>query len=79
MKAAVQSGCQIMLVRMWDEDGNAEQEIKRVVGSRARLCPLCNPRAASVLTVYKSVLVCLRTADQIRQVVQSVQQVALKR
>ena len=79
VKAAVQSGCQIMLVRIWDEDGNAEQEIKRVVGSRARLCPLCNPRAATVLTVYKSVLVCLKSTDQIKQAVESVQQVAPKR
>jgi predicted GIY-YIG superfamily endonuclease len=66
--AAVQSGCKIRLVRIWEEDGNAEQEIKRVIGSRARLCPICNPKKAStVLAVYKSVLVDLDTPDQVQK------------
>jgi predicted GIY-YIG superfamily endonuclease len=70
--AAVDSGCQIVLVRIWNEDGNAEQEIKRVVGSRARLCPICNPKAANVLNVYKSAFVRVTTAEQVIHALESV-------
>ncbi len=68
VKAAVKSGSKIVLVRIWAEDGNAEQEIKRVVGSRARLCPLCNPHAKGVMKVYKSSIVYLDSLAKVRQV-----------
>jgi len=64
--AAVRNGSKIVLVRIWAEDGNAEQEIKRVVGSRARLCPLCNPAAIRQMKAYKSVLVSFCTAEEVR-------------
>src|SRR3989442_14561814 len=72
VSAAVTNGCQILLVIIWNEDGNAEQEIKRIVGSRARLCPICNPKAANVLKVYKSVFVRLTTAEQVAHALKSV-------
>jgi hypothetical protein len=71
VKAAVKNGSIIILVRIWDEDGNAEQEIKRVVGSRVRLCPVCNQRAASRMTAYKSVMVHLRNVEEITQALAS--------
>jgi predicted GIY-YIG superfamily endonuclease len=67
VKAAVNNGSKIVLVRIWAEDGNAEQEIKRVVGSRARLCPLCNPKARDVMKVYKSSIVYLDTLEKVRR------------
>ena len=54
--AAVRNGSKIVLVRIWSGDGNAEQEIKRS-GSRARLCPICNPNALRRMTVYKTTAV----------------------
>jgi len=71
VKAAVKNGSRIILVRIWAEDGNAEQEIKRVVGSRVRLCPVCNHRAANRMTAYKSVMVHLRNAEEITQALAS--------
>lgn len=64
VKAAIANGSRVILVRIWAEDGNAEQEIKRVVGSRARLCPVCNPRAQSVMAVYKSKMVHVEKPEQ---------------
>jgi hypothetical protein len=58
--AAVRSGSKVTLVRIWAGDGNAEQEFKRC-GSRARLCPLCNPNAARRMTAYKSKLLNIDT------------------
>ena len=66
VKAAVNNGSKIVLVRIWEEDGNAEQEIKRVIGSRARLCPLCNPKARDVMKAYKSSIVYLDTLEKVR-------------
>lgn len=71
VKAAVNHGSRIILVRIWAEDGNAEQEIKRGVGSRGRLCPVCNHRAAHRMTAYKSVMVHLRNEDEIKQALAS--------
>jgi predicted GIY-YIG superfamily endonuclease len=72
VKAAVQNKSRITLVRIWAGDGNAEQEIKRVVGSRGRLCPVCNPKAASRTQVYKSVLLNLHTVAEIDQSLKAV-------
>ena len=72
VKAAVNNGSRIVLVRLWAEDGNAEQEIKRSVGSRARLCPLCNPNAKGVMRSYKSVLVYFNTVETVEQSLGSV-------
>jgi hypothetical protein len=52
-------------VRLWNEDGNAEQEIKRS-GSRARLCPVCNPKTIHVFRAYRSALVYLGTVEEVR-------------
>jgi predicted GIY-YIG superfamily endonuclease len=71
VKAAVNHGSRIILVRIWAEDGNAEQEIKRVVRSGVRLCPVCNDRAALRMTAYKSVMVHLRNEEEIRQALAS--------
>jgi predicted GIY-YIG superfamily endonuclease len=78
VKAAINNGSQIVLVRIWAEDGNAEQEIKRVIGSRAKLCPLCNPKAKDVMKSYKSVLVSFSTVEMVRRAAHSVAQ-TLKR
>jgi predicted GIY-YIG superfamily endonuclease len=67
VKAAVGNGSKIVLVRVWAEDGNAEQEIKRVVGSRARLCPVCNPRAAKIMAAYRSKMVRVESPEQASQ------------
>jgi predicted GIY-YIG superfamily endonuclease len=72
VKAAVNNGSRIVLVRVWDEDGNAEQEIKRVMHSLVRLCPVCNQRAAKRMAVYKSVLVHLRTTEDVKRALASV-------
>lgn len=72
VRAAVNTGSSIVLVRIWGEDGNAEQEIKRVMHSLVRLCPLCNDRAANRMKVYKSVLVHLRTAEEVKRALASV-------
>jgi predicted GIY-YIG superfamily endonuclease len=74
VKAAVNQGSRIVLVRLWAEDGNAEQEIKRVVGSRARLCPICNPNASSVMKAYKSTLVYFDSVKTEQQALGSVTQ-----
>ena len=67
VKAAVTSGSTILLVRIWDEDGNAEQEIKRVMRSLVRLCPVCNQSADRIMKAYKSVLVNLRSPEEVNQ------------
>jgi predicted GIY-YIG superfamily endonuclease len=72
VKAAVNNGSRIVLVRIWDEDGNAEQEIKRVMRSLVLLCPVCNHRAAQRMAAYKSVLVHLRTTEEVEQALASV-------
>ncbi len=72
VKAAVNSGSTIVLVRIWPHDGNAEQEIKRVVGSRARLCPLCNPSAKSQMSMYRSILVSFSTVEALRESLNSI-------
>jgi hypothetical protein len=64
--AAVRSGSKVVLVRLWTGDGNAEQELKRN-GSRARLCPICNPKAARRMPVYKTKIVYAETAAQAAQ------------
>lgn len=64
-------GSRIVLVRIWGEDGNAEQEIKRVMRSLVRLCPLCNHRAANRMKVYRSVLVHLRTPEEVKRALAS--------
>lgn len=71
VKAAVGNGSAIILVRIWAEDGNAEQEIKRGVGSRARLCPLCNCRAAGRMGAYKSLMVHLTNEEEVRRALDS--------
>jgi predicted GIY-YIG superfamily endonuclease len=70
VRAAVKNGSKVVLVRLWNEDGNAEQEIKRT-GSRARLCPLCNPKAINVMKAYRSALVHLGTLEQVRDALKS--------
>lgn len=65
VKAAVNNGSKIVLVRIWSGDGNAEQEIKRVMHSLVRLCPVCYRNAAARMKAYKSVLVHLRTTDEL--------------
>jgi predicted GIY-YIG superfamily endonuclease len=66
VRAAVRSGSKIALVRLWAGDGNAEQEIKRR-GSRARLCPICNPRAKNWTRSYKNALVSLNSVEMVKQ------------
>jgi predicted GIY-YIG superfamily endonuclease len=72
VKAAVNNGSRIILVRIWGEDGNAEQEIKRVMRSLVLLCPVCNHRAAHRMKVYRSVLVHLRTTEEVKRALASV-------
>lgn len=71
VKAAVSHGSKIVLVRIWAADGNAEQEIKRA-GSRARLCPICNPAAKHRTKSYKSALVSFDTVELLEQSLGSV-------
>jgi predicted GIY-YIG superfamily endonuclease len=71
VRAAVKNGSKVVLVRLWNEDGNAEQEIKRVVGSRARLCPVCNPKAIDVMKAYRSALVHLASVEQVQEALKS--------
>lgn len=64
VKAAVKAGCKVTLVRLWNADGNAEQELKRQ-GSRARLCPLCNPKAHQRAKFYPTKFVHAETAGDL--------------
>lgn len=64
VKAALQAGCRVVLVRLWNADGNAEQELKRH-GSRARFCPLCNSDAHRRGTIYRSKIVHARTTAEV--------------
>jgi hypothetical protein len=68
----VENGSKIVLVRIWNEDGNAEQEIKRVMRSLVRLCPICNHRAGTRMKAYKSALVNVRSPKELEQVLLSV-------
>ena len=60
VKAAIEAGSKVILVRLWNADGNAERELKRF-GSRARLCPLCNPRAHRRAQFYRTKVVHVET------------------
>lgn len=66
VKAAVKNGSRITLVRIWAGDGNAERELKRLHSS-VILCPMCNPKAAGRMKVYRSVLVNLQTAEEVQR------------
>jgi predicted GIY-YIG superfamily endonuclease len=71
VKAAIRHGSRITLVRIWAGDGNAERDIKRQHSS-VRLCPACDGRATGKMKVHKSVLVRLRTAEEVRRSLASV-------
>lgn len=71
VKAAVRGGCKIVLVRLWNEDGNAEQELKRS-GSRARLCPVCNPKAQSRGAVYRTKILHAETPEDLARLGQDI-------
>jgi len=61
--AAVRNGSKVLLVRVWNGDGNAERELKRY-GSRARLCPVCTADASRRMTVYRTQILHAETPEQ---------------
>jgi len=58
VRAAVQAGCSVTVVRTFDGGGNAESDLKRSYRSQTRLCPACNPNATRLAKVYRSKCVC---------------------
>jgi predicted GIY-YIG superfamily endonuclease len=68
VKAAVNNGSRIVLVRVWDEDGNAEQEIKRgcTRSSAFAQCAIREPRNGWQFTrAFSSTSVLLKTLSEL--------------